>query len=185
MKRDLYFVGVFLFVIWLIYIVDAIIPYALNDWGVVPRTVTGLVGIPLMPFLHGGFYHVLTNTISLGILLTLLVGLQRNHWPIVAAIGLGNGMLVWVFARPGSHIGASGLVFGLIGFLIVNGVLRKRPVAIGVAILVGFLFGGTLISGVIPRIGSQVSWEGHLLGALAGAFVAYALAEDRKLMAWR
>ncbi|NNE00435.1 MAG: rhomboid family intramembrane serine protease [Pirellulaceae bacterium] len=186
MRKDFYFVGIFILVIWLVYIVDAFIPYAINSWGVQPRTVSGLIGIPLMPLLHGGFYHVFSNTISLVILMALLVGSQRQHWPIVVAIVIVNGVLVWLMGRSDSnHVGASGLIFGLIGFLILNGFLAKKPLSIGIALLVGFLFGGTLISGVIPRIGSQVSWEGHLFGVIAGAAVAYFLAQKNKRIAWR
>ena len=183
MRKELYFVGIFILVIWLIYIVDAAIPYALNSWGVHPRTLTGLIGIPLMPFLHGGFSHVFGNTISLAILMFLLAGTRGNHWAIVVAIVLINGGLLWVMGRSANHVGASGLVFGLIAFLIAIGFLEKRFVSIGVAILVGFLFGTTLISGVIPSFGSEVSWDGHLFGAIAGAAVAYFMIEKNKRMA--
>ena len=185
MRKEFYFVGIFVLVIWLVYIVDLFIPLALNAWGIEPRTLKGLVGIPLMPFLHGGFYHVFSNTVSLGILMCLLVSAQRNHWPIVGAIVLLNGILVWLLARSAVHVGASGLVFGLIGFLLLSGFLERRLVSIGVALIVGFLFGGTLISGILPKIGSEVSWEGHLFGAIAGAVVAYAMSENRRFLAWK
>ncbi len=186
MKKELYFVGLFILAIWLIWLVDFVIPAELNGWGVHPRSLTGLVGIPLMPFLHEGFFHIFGNTISLGILMFLLVGLQRQHWAIMAAIVLLDGAMVWLIGGSGTnHVGASGLVFGLIGFLILNGFLEKRVVSIGVALLVGFLFGGTLVSGIIPKIGGQISWEAHLFGVVAGAGVAYFLSEKNKFMAWR
>ena len=192
MKKELYFVGLFILVLWLVLIVDAAIPADLSNWGVYPRSLRGLVGIPLMPFLHGGFYHLLGNSVTLAILMFLLVGLKKNHWAIVAAIVLINGALVWGLARGENaageltnHVGASGLIFGLMGFLILNGFLEKRVVSIGIALLVGFLFGGTMISGIIPRTNSQVSWEGHLFGVVAGAAVAYFLSEKKKLLFWR
>lgn len=192
MKKELYYVGIFILVLWLVMVVDAFIPAALNSWGVYPRSFWGLIGIPLMPFLHGGFFHLCGNTVSLAVLMFLLVSSQKNHWPIVGAIVLINGALVWLLARGQNaegelmnHIGASGLVFGLMGFLILNGFLEKRLVSIGVALLVGFLFGGTMISGIIPKIDSQVSWEGHLFGVVAGAAVAYFMSEKSRVLSWR
>ena len=192
MRKDLYFVGIFLLVMWLIWIVNTVIPYQINHWGIQPRSIGGLPGIALMPLLHDGFYHIFSNTVSLSILLFLLVGSQKQHWPIIVAIVLLNGALVWGLARSETsngelmnHVGASGLVFGLIGFLILNGFLQKRLLSIGVAILVGFLFGGTLLSGISPRIGGQISWEGHLFGLIAGCAVAYFMSEKNRFMAWR
>ena len=180
MRQESYYVAAFLVAIWLVYIVDAIIPYALNQWGLDPRTLSGLPGIALMPFLHQGLGHVLGNTLSLAILLVLLLGSRRNHWAIIVAIILGNGVLLWLFGRSGNHVGASGLVFGLIAYLIVAGILEKKPVSIGIALLVGFFFGGTLITGIIPRVSSEVSWDGHLSGAMAGAGVAYLMFKPRR-----
>jgi membrane associated rhomboid family serine protease len=180
MRKDFYYVAAFLIAIWLVYVVDAIIPYALNQWGLDPRTVSGLPGIVLMPFLHQGFGHVFGNTLSLAILLVLLLGSRRQHWTIVVAIVVINGVLLWLLGRSGNHVGASGLVFGLIAYLIVAGILEKKPVSIGIALLVGFFFGGTLISGIIPRVSSEVSWDGHLSGAVAGAATAYLMLKPRR-----
>ena len=89
-----------------------------------------------------------------------------------------GGALLWMLGRNGDsnqpviHVGASGLVYGLIAFLIVAGFLERRPISLGVAILVGFLYGGTLLYGVLPTQ-PGVSWDGHLFGALGGAAVAY------------
>ena len=185
MQNRLYHVVVFLLVIWLVFIVDAIIPAKLNDWGVYPWRPVGLIGIPLMPFLHAGLAHIFGNSISLAILLGLLVASQQSPWKVVAAIVVLNGLLLWAFGRSGNHIGASGLVFGLISFLILSGILDKNLVSIIVALVVGFLFGTTLIFGVIPRIGSEVSWDGHLFGAIGGGLVAYFASENKKLLAWK
>ena len=86
-----------------------------------------------------------------------------------------GGLLLWLFGRPAVHVGASGLISGLGAFLILAGLLEQRIVPLFIAILVGFLYGGSLIMGVIPRLDSTVSWEGHLFGAIAGGIVAYAL----------
>lgn len=175
MRKEFYYVAVVIVAIWLVYLVDAIIPYALTDWGVRPRRVVGLVGIPLMPLLHADLFHVFSNTISLTILLGLLVGSQERPWPLLASMVLAGGGLLWMIGRDANHIGASGLVFALIAFLIAGGILEKKLIPIVIALIVGFLFGGTLLWGIIPRIGSEVSWDGHLCGAIAGVGVAYAL----------
>ena len=90
---------------------------------------------------------------------------------------LGGGLL-WVVGRPAVHIGASGLISGLTTFLILSGFLEKRIVPLLIAVLVGFFYGGSLVLGVIPRFGSQVSWEGHLCGAIAGSVIAYLLTAE-------
>jgi len=185
MRNQFYFVAAFVLSVWLFYVVDLPIPYDLSQWGIHPRSLGGLPGIALMPFLHGSFYHLISNSIPLTILLLLLVGSQRTPWPLVAGIVLLNGVLVWLMARSGTnHIGASGLVFGLIGFLILNGFLEKKFVSIVVALVVGFFFGSTLISGMIPKIGGEVSWEAHFFGAVAGAVVAYGWSQTNKRLAW-
>jgi membrane associated rhomboid family serine protease len=82
--------------------------------------------------------------------------------------------------RRANHIGASGLVYGLIAYLVVAGILERRFVPLAIALVVGFLYGGTLAAGVVPRVGSYVSWDGHLLGAVAGALVASAMNRGRR-----
>ncbi len=171
MNKQAYPILVLLLVMWLVRIVDAIIPLDLNQFGLMPRTLHGLLGIALMPFLHAGFGHLISNTIPLAILLLLTIASRQRAWPIIVAIIIGNGILLWLFGRNAYHIGASGLVFGLIAYLITVGIREKKLVSIGIALIVGVLFGTTLIAGVIPSLGSQVSWDGHLLGALSGLIV--------------
>ncbi|MEO1525123.1 MAG: rhomboid family intramembrane serine protease [Planctomycetota bacterium] len=180
MKTSFSWIGLLLLAIWLVRLVDAIIPYSLVDHGLVPRTVTGLQGIVLMPFLHASFGHVLSNTISLAILLPLLIGLRKSPWTLVVFTSLAGSALLWIIGRGDNHIGASGLVFGLIGLLIVNGFLRRSLLGVGVAVLVGVLFGGTLLSGMMPGGEDNISWDGHLCGFLGGAAIAYFAGEDQK-----
>jgi len=156
---------------WLVRIVDAIIPIDLNQLGLTPRTLYGLIGIASMPFLHAGFGHLIANTIPLAVLLALTVASRQRAWPIVVAIIIGDGILLWIFGRNACHIGASGLVFGLIAYLITVGIREKQLVSIGIAIIVGIVFGTTLLTGVIPSFGTGVSWDGHLSGAISGLLV--------------
>jgi len=173
--------GVLLFVgtIWAVFLLSLVFP-SIDSLGVVPRTLVGLVGIPAMPFLHANFHHLLSNTAPLLVLLALLAGSSARSWEIVIEVVLLGGLLLWVFGRPATHIGASGLIFGLVVFLMVSGILEKRMVPLAIAILVGFLYGGSLASGILPWVGRQVSWDGHLCGAIAGGVVAYALTKGSK-----
>jgi membrane associated rhomboid family serine protease len=169
--------GVILFIgaIWAVFLASWFFP-GLDNFGVVPRRMVGLVGIPAMPFLHANLQHILSNTIPLFILLTLLAGSRAGSWEVVVLVTLLGGLLLWIFGREAVHIGASGLISGLIAFLILSGFLEKRIIPLLIALLVGFFFGGSLLLGIVPRFGSQISWDGHLCGAIAGGIIAYALA---------
>ncbi len=173
-REELGEIAAFIAVIWAVFVVSRFIP-RLECYGVVPRTLRGLAGIPAMPFLHKDLHHILGNTFPLFILLALLVGSRGGAWLVVAELVLLGGLLLWLFGRSKVHIGASGLIFSLIAFLIVSGFLEKRIVSFAVAVVVGVIYGGTLISGVLPRLKSHISWEGHLCCAVAGGMLAYAL----------
>lgn len=163
----------FVLFIYAIYVISLFIP--ITKFGIVPRTMDGLIGIFTSPFLHGGIWHLASNTIPLIVLLTVL-----NHFypsktiPVILFTILLGGLLVWIFARQANHIGASGLIYGLVAFLIVNGFLERKFVPIIVSIGVILVYGG-LIWGIIPSLKSHISWEGHLFGAISGTFVAFTL----------
>ncbi len=178
-QQELQGVIAFVAVIWGVFILDCLVPFDINTLGLTPRTLAGLVGIPATPFLHANFQHLLSNTGPLFILLTLLAGSNARSWEIVIEVVLLGGILLWIFGRNATHVGASGLIFGLIAFLIVSGFREKRIVPLIVSMIVGFLYGGTLLTGVIPRFGSQVSWDGHLFGAIGGGIIAYLLTRER------
>ena len=173
-REEISSVAVFVGAIWAVFFLSWAFP-ALDHYGVVPRSMIGLVGIPAMPFLHANLHHLISNTIPLVVLLILLAGSRAESWEVVAIIALLGGFLLWIFGRPAVHIGASGLISGLAAFLILSGFLEQRIMPLLVALLVGFLYGGSLILGVIPQLGSNISWDGHLCGAIAGGVVAYAL----------
>ena len=175
--EELYGIVAFIGVVWGVFAISQFVP-SLDTFGVVPRTLLGLTGIPAMPFLHANLHHIVSNTFPLFILLALLAGSKARSWEIVVDIVLLGGSMLWLFGQHGDHIGASGLIFGLISFLILSGLLEKRIVPLAIAVLVGFGFGGTLISGVLPTVGPQISWDGHLCGAVAGGIVAYALTNE-------
>ena len=172
--------GVLAFVgfIWCVFIAEHVLPFRLESFGITPRTLRGLIGIPLAPFLHANLAHLISNTVPLTVLLLLLAGSKAQSWAIVIYIVLLSGALLWMFGRPAVHIGASGLIYGLIAYLIVSGISERRIVPMLVAILVGFLYGGTLASGVLPTSASHISWEGHLFGVIAGGSIALWLTKE-------
>jgi len=175
--------GVLSFVafVWCVFIVGQVLPFQLESFGITPRTVRGLVGIPAAPFLHENLAHLISNTVPLTVLLLLLAGSMAQSWVIVVGIVLVSGSLLWMFGRPVTHIGASGLIYGLIAYLLVSGITERRFVPMMIAFIVGFLYGGTLASGMLPSWGSHISWEGHLFGAIAGGGIAVLMAKDRDI----
>ena len=179
-KEELHGILLFVGTIWAVFLVSVAFP-SLDSWGVVPRTLVGLVGIPAMPFLHANLHHIVSNTVPLLVLLCLLAGSKARSGEIVTEVVLLGGLLLWLFGRPAIHIGASGLICGLIAFLIVSGLLEKRAVPLVIAALVGFLYGGSLLAGVMPWAGPQISWDGHLCGAIAGGGVAYFLTKEPEM----
>jgi membrane associated rhomboid family serine protease len=163
---------VFLGIIWGVQVVNLVTGYTLNRWfGLIPRTVSGLDGILFMPILHGSLAHAAANTVPLA----LLGGLMAVTAPRVALassaiiVGLG-GLGVWLFGKTAIHIGASGLIFGWFGFLLVRGLVEKRPVPLLIAASVAVVYGG-MFWGVLPGQ-PGVSWEAHLFGAAAGVVAA-------------
>jgi membrane associated rhomboid family serine protease len=174
--------GVIAFVgaMWAVFLLECVLPFDLTSFGLVPRTLTGLVGIPAMPFLHANLQHIISNTVPLFILLILLAGSKADSWAVIVQVVLLGGVLLWLFGRPANHIGASGLISGLIAFLIVSGLLERRFVPLVISVVVIFFYGGSLLLGVIPRLGSHISWDGHLFGAVAGGIIAYLLTSNSK-----
>jgi len=164
--------GIVLFIgaIWLVFMLDRFLPF--EQLALYPRRLEGLPGILLSPFLHKDFSHLFGNSIPLFILLMLLAGSRANSGRTVAILVIVSGAMLWLLGRPYPVIGASGLVFALIGFLLLSGLLERRPQALVVSVIVFFSYGGTLFLGVLPGQ-PGVSWDGHLYGALAGGLVAW------------
>ena len=177
-QQEIKGVVIFIATIWGVFLLECVVPFDLLSFGVTPRTLHGLVGIPAMPFLHANLQHIASNTLPLFVLLILLAGSKARSWEVVTEIVLLGGILLWLCGRTATHVGASGLIFGLIAFLIVSGWLERRFVPLVVSLVVTFVYGGILLWGVIPRIGTHVSWDGHLLGAVAGGVIAYLMTKN-------
>jgi membrane associated rhomboid family serine protease len=179
--QELRSIVAFVGVVWAVFILDWVVyPIDFNAFGLIPRTLFGTVGIVSMPFLHANLGHLLSNTVPLLVLLALLAGSKARSWGTVGEIIVVGGMLLWVFGRHANHIGASGLIFGLVAFLILSGLLERRIIPLFVSFTVGVFYGGTLLWGVLPTAGSAVSWDGHLCGAVAGGLAAWFLARESR-----
>ncbi len=146
-------------------------PNALYFLALVPRRVDGLPGVIGMPFVHGSMWHLVANTLSLiPLAAILLVRGTRYYLTTIAWIIVAGGLCVWLLGRDAVHVGASGLVFGLVGFLIVRGLYERALTSLLVSLVVVLLYGGT-IWGIVPQ-GGGISWEAHLFGLIAGAATA-------------
>jgi membrane associated rhomboid family serine protease len=176
LKSQAIILGGFVLLIWFLELVDSLIlSGSLDTLGVQPRTLVGLRGILFMPFLHNGFGHVLANTIPFFILgwLVMLGGIPQ-FFVVVAVTMIVSGLGTWLFGSSNSvHIGASGLVFGFLGFLITRAYFERSLVSIALALFVFVLYGGILL-GALP-LQSGISWQGHLFGFIGGALAAYLL----------
>jgi membrane associated rhomboid family serine protease len=169
-KISLGFVGL----LWLIQLLNSALDLGPEDFGVRPRELPGLPGILIAPLVHSGFEHLLANTLPLLVLGTAMLYLYPSSARrVLPAVYLGTGVAVWLFARGSSHIGASGLIYGLVSYVFVAGLIRRDRRAIAASLLVCFMY-GALVWGVLP-IQRGVSWETHLAAALIGVAMAIAL----------
>lgn len=169
----------FVALLWVLELVSWALP--IDPFGVHPREAIGLVGILTHPFLHGSLGHVLGNSIGLLLFGGMIVLKEERDLYVTAALSsILGGLGIWVFGGAHTnHVGASGVVFGLFGYLLSTGFFERKVGSIVLSVFVLLLWGG-MIFGVLP--GQQgISWEGHLFGFLAGVFSAFALARyDRR-----
>lgn len=156
-------------VLWIIQAVNAADDYRLDRFGVRPREVDGLWGLVTMPFLHSSYSHMLSNTVPVVLIGWMLMLSGLRTWATVTALVIvGGGVLTWLFG-PGHTliVGASGMVFGWLGYLLARAYFSRRLKWIVVAVLV-LIFFGTLLFGLLPSINSEVSWQAHVCGFAAG-----------------
>ena len=173
-------VGVSLAVLWGLEIVDTAMDNRLDAFGIRPRSVSGLEGIAFAPFLHAGFGHLFSNSLVfavLGVVAYAAVTLGR-FVGVVLITALSSGFGAWLFGEPNTIvIGASGVIFGLLGFLLFRGFAERSAGAITISIMMLIVYGGT-ISGILPGA-AYVSWQAHLFGFLGGAGAAFLLRPPR------
>ena len=170
---------------WLVEVADLVAGGRLDAYGIAPRDPDGLAGVLAAPLLHGGFAHLVGNTLpflALGAVIALS-GAARLL-AVTAVVVLVGGLGTWLAAPWGTvHIGASGVVFGYAAYLVARGLASRRPLQLAVGIVVLLLWGTTLLQGLVPQAG--VSWQGHLFGALGGLLAARLLDRRRGVEAGR
>ena len=161
----------FVVVLWLVKIFEEYTLIDLAVLGVYPRKLSGLIGIITSPLIHSNFSHLISNSIPLLVLMIFLFYAYTNSsFKVFFSVYFLSNVLVWVFAREAYHIGASGIVYGLVTFLFFVGVFRRDTKSIGLSLLVIFMYGG-LVWGILPT-DPTISFEAHLSGAIVGLVAA-------------
>ncbi|MEX2336509.1 MAG: rhomboid family intramembrane serine protease [Fulvivirga sp.] len=161
----------FVFLMWLFFAIDFLYGYDLTFLGIVPRTVFGAIGVITAPLVHADPFHVISNTVPL-----LFLGIVLFYYYHRIANGIFlkcyflTNILVWLFARPYVHLGASGLIYALASFLIFFGFFRRDFRSLFISVVVMLLY-GSIFYGILP-LNDQISWESHLAGGIVGALVA-------------
>ncbi|HEV7404874.1 MAG TPA: rhomboid family intramembrane serine protease [Chthoniobacteraceae bacterium] len=167
---------------WLVELVS-LLPYIdPQAHGLQPRTVAGLWGLLTAPFLHANFYHLMANSVPFIVLGGIvLLGGRRIFWGVTLFVMLFGGLGVWCLARGGTnHIGASGLIFGYLGFLLARGIVERSVVWFLVSLAILISYGGLVWSVLPMRVAGGVSWQMHLSGIIAGIVAAKLMVGARK-----
>lgn len=167
----------FVALMWGVYFLEVVSGLDFGAYGVYPREFFGLRGIVLAPLLHDDFRHLVSNSAPIFVLSFIITYFYRRvAVRSILMIYLLTGVAVWIFARKVFHIGASGVVYGLLSFVFWSGIFRRSLQSIILALIVTVLYSGYL-NGILPNQ-EGISWESHLLGALMGIFTAYWYKEE-------
>lgn len=180
LKTQLTILGSIVAIFWVLEIADQFIfNNGLNAYGILPRNIIGLRGILFSPFLHGNFPHLIANTFPFLILGWLVMLRETKEFFVVTAIAtFVSGAGTWLFGSPAFHIGASGVIFGYLGFLLLRGYFERSFAAIFLSVVVAFFY-GSLVWGVLPGQ-PGISWEGHLFGFIGGILAARLLGRKKQ-----
>ncbi|MDN3242802.1 rhomboid family intramembrane serine protease [Glycomyces tritici] len=181
LRRALTLWGAVIALMWLLLITDWILPARLTAYGITPRNLEGLTGIAAAPFLHSGAAHLAANTVPL-IVMGVVAALRdwRGMWTALAVSLLTSGLGVWLFSPAYSvTVGASGVVFGLLGYLLARGFVMRRIGDFLIALAVMAVY-GTTVWGIFPSL-PHISWQGHLFGFLGGIAAAFMVRSAAKV----
>lgn len=174
-------------VFWAVFVVNVALGGALLGLGVIPRTAIGLRGILFAPFLHGSLDHIVANSIPFLVLGWMVMLRDERHFiPVTLAGMLGSALMAWLLGAPGSvHIGASGVIFGYLGFLMLSGWYARSFGSIVLSAIVTLVW-GSLVLGMMPGA-PGISWQAHAGGFLGGVLAARAfrVRSGRVLRAWK
>jgi membrane associated rhomboid family serine protease len=179
-EKELFFHSIFKSVIivailWVAFLLNDIFGLHWNDFGLLPRNIDGLLGIITMPFLHGGYSHLSSNSVPLLVLLfSVFYFFHRKATLILVMTWFMAGILTWIIGTEGVHVGASGVVYALAFFLITISVLKQETRLMAYSLVIIFLY-GSIVWGFFPQLfpDKHISWEGHLAGAITGVILAF------------
>jgi len=159
-------------IMWLSEIIDAVAGGRLDQWGIKPHDPEGLIGVLTAPFLHGGFDHLIGNTVPfIGLGFAIALGGALRVLQVTGIVMLVGGLGTWLIAPSNSvHIGASGVVFGYAAYLVSRGIFNRNVLELAIGAVVAAIWGSALLSGLLPQDG--ISWQGHLFGAVGGLVAA-------------
>lgn len=164
--------ALFILVLFVVEWIDYTYGMHFAKYGVLPRNLEGLKGVLLSPFIHSDWKHLTNNALPLFVLTATLGFFYKSIAKEVFLWSwLMSGLWLWAIGRPSFHIGASGLLYALASFLFFSGFIRKHTKLMSISMFVVFLYGG-MVWGIFP-MKKNISWEGHLAGALAGLILAY------------
>src|SRR5690606_6141443 len=142
-------------------------------FGIYPKDLKGLLGIPLSPLIHGSLEHLYNNSAPLFVLLAMMQFFYKKQTYFVIIVGvLLSGFITWFIGRPSFHIGASGLIYALVSFIFFKGIISKNYQLSALSFIIIFLYGG-MIWFMFPDMKDGMSWEGHLGGFISGLFLSF------------
>jgi len=159
---------------WVAFYFDTSLQLELGQYGILPRTISGLRGIIFTPLIHSSedISHIINNTTPFLFLgWSLFYFYKEIAWKVLGFVWLAGGLWLWMIDDTHYHIGASGVVYGLASFLFYSGVIRRNKHLMALTLLVAFLY-GSMIWGIFPY-DIRISWQGHLLGGIAGLLAAW------------
>lgn len=168
----LYFPIAFVVILWIFHFYKLAFLSGYPSLGIYPRETFGLQGILTSPLSHGDFQHLISNSVPLFVTTFIIFYFYRRvAFASFALIYIMTGVAVWLFARPVYHIGASGVVYGLISFIMWSGIFRRNLKSIALSLVIVTMYSGYFY-GIVPNE-DGISWESHLFGAVAGVIVAF------------
>jgi membrane associated rhomboid family serine protease len=181
LRQQVLILGSIVAVLWAVTIVNTYLFHGqLNTLGIVPHQTIGLRGVLFAPFLHANFKHLISNTLPLVVLGWLVMLWETSDLLVVSLISMFvGGMGTWLFGGANTvHVGASGVIFGYLGYLLLRGYFERSVPALLMSLFIGISYGSTVLAGVLPGA-PGISWQGHLFGFLGGVLTAK-LASSRR-----